>query len=334
MCLWFIYIIVSFHFEKIKKRINILDFFCFLMFSQIKIFEFLKSFFQNQFGVSAIFGALLLFGICVLFLSAFLIYAVPAWELQQESEENDSLYLSVIQFSNETEIISQKAGFSPFQSVFLLPPSNATVLTDTDGGFLFLADLSIPSESESYLLSESSVSGYYVLSRGSVIFSNSYHQLPDQFYFVGPSSLLLCQNEGASFVKSPSVRFVRESDGRILLTLSGQIFKSESSPIFGEKSVVRYRETKTVMIHDFVSDVEIRYVPSPSSYLQTYSIFYENRDIASEMWLSDLAGRLAIDFPEIEAVYTDELSSLIISSAVPIEIDICITEFEIELDGS
>ena len=333
MFLWFIYIIVSFHFEKIKKRINIPDFSFLFMFLLSKIRIFMRSFFRDQSGVSAIFGAFLLLGIAVVFLSAFLVYAVPAWELQKESEENNSLYLSVIQFSNDIDSLSGKpfSNFSAFQKSILLPPSNATILTDSGGEFLFSADFSIPPESEAYLKSESSVSDYFVLSRGSVIFSNSYHHLPDQFYFVGPSSLLLCQNEGASFIKSPAVRIIKGSDGRILLTLSGQIFKSESSPVFGDKAVIRYRETKTVMIHDFVSDIEIRY--APSSDLQTYSIFYENRDIASELWLSDFSRRIADDFPEIEAVYRDEISSLVISSEVPIEIDICITEFEIESGG-
>ena len=295
----------------------------------------MRSFFRDQSGVSAIFGAFLLLGIAVVFLSAFLVYAVPAWELQKESEENNSLYLSVIQFSNDIDSLSGKpfSNFSSFQKNILLPPSNAVILTDSGGEFLFSADFSIPPESEAYLKSESSVPEYFVLSRGSVIFSNSYQQLPDQFYFVGPSALLLCQNEGASFIKSPAVRIIKGSDGRILLTLSGQIFKSESSPVFGDKAVIRYRETKTIMIHDFVSDIEIRYVPSSSSYPQTHSIFYENRDIASELWLSDFSHRIADDFPEIEAVYRDEISSLIISSEVPIEIDICITEFEIESDG-
>ena len=317
--------------KKLKNVLIFLIFFFDLMSFKSKIVESLKSFFQNQSGVSVIFGALLLFGICIVFLSAFLVYAVPAWELQKESEENDSLYLSVIQFSNDINALNQKSGsgFSSFQGFILLPPSNATVSADAGGEFLFSADLSIPSESETYLISESSVSGYFVLSRGSVIFSNSYHQLPDQFYFVGPSSLLLCQNEGASFIQSPSVRFVRGSDGQILLLLSGQIFKCDSSPIFGENAVIRYRETKTITIHDFVSDFEIRYVPSSSYFPQIHSVYYENRDIASEFWLSDFDSRLTDDFPEIEAVYKNEISSLTISSAVPIEIDIRITEFEI-----
>jgi len=334
MFLWFIYIIVSFRFEKIKKRINILDFSYFLMFSRVKIFEFLKSFFQNQSGVSAIFGALLLFGIGIMLLSAFLVYAIPAWELHSESEENDSLYLSVIQFSNDIDSFFQKSpDFSFGHGVLLFPPSNAIVLTDAGGEFLFSADISVPPESETYLKSDSSVSDWYVLSRGSVLFFNSYHQLPDQVYFVGPSSLLLCQNEGAAFVKSPAIRFSRAFDGRILLSLSGQVFKSNSSPVSGEKAVIRYRETKTIMIHDFVSDIEIRYVPSLSAYPQMHSGFYENRDIALEFWLSDFGSRIADDFPEIEVVYKDEISGLVISSAVPIEIDICITEFEIELDS-
>ena len=294
-----------------------------------KIFPFLKRFFQNQSGVSVVFGALLLFSICVVFLSVFLVYAVPAWEMYRESEENDSLYLSVIQFSNTLESFPRQSVSAKSQGFLSLPSSNATVFTDPDGEFLFSADLSLPPESEMYLKTESSIPGYYVLSRGSVIFFDSYHQLPDQFYFVGPSSLLLCQNEGASFIHPLSIRFVRGSDGQILLLLSGQIFKCDSAPIFGKKKIIQYRETKTVEIHDFVSEFEIRYAPSLSDYSSIHSVFYENKDIAMETRLFDFGSQGMNDFPEIEIVYKDEISSLIISSEVPIEVDICVTEFEI-----
>jgi len=299
------------------------------MSTSAKIFPFLKRFFQNRSGVSVVFGALLLLSICVVFLSVFLVYAVPSWEMYRESEENDSLYLSVIQFSNTLNSYPQQSGSAKPRRFLSLPPSNATVFTDSGGEFLFSADISLPLESEMYLINESSVPGYYVLSRGSVIFSDSYHQLPDQFYFVGPSSLLLCQNEGASFIHSPFIHFVRGSDGRILLLLSGQIFKCDSAPIFGEKKVIQYRETKTVEIHDFVSDFEIRYVPSSSAYPSIHSAFYENKDIAMETRLFDFGSQSMNDFPEIEIVYKDEISSLIVSSEVPIEVDICVTEFEI-----
>ena len=298
------------------------------------ISAFIKSLFRDQSGVSTLFGALLLLSIAVVFLSAFLVYALPAWELHQESEENDTLFLSIVRFSNDADSMSQKSqtGISDFQSV-VLPPSNASIFTDTGGGFVFFSDLSIPPESENYLKTESSVQNYYALSSGSVMVFNEYNQLPDQLYFVSPSFLLLCQSEGASFIKSPSAHFI-ESDGRFILFLSGEILKCDSSPIFGEKAVIRYRKNRTVEIHDFVSDFEIRYVPPPSALFESHSIFYENRNIAAESWLSDFSSRISADFPEMDIVYKDEISSLCISSAVPIEVDIRITEFEIELDSS
>lgn len=294
---------------------------------------FVRNFVRDESAVSAVFGALLLLGIFSVIFSVFLVTALPAWVMHQESEERDLLHADVLTFSENAGILSRSAAsgfFLPRTQV--LSSRNSTVAADENGGtFLFRADTDLPPEVES-ILKTGSNPDYFKLSSGSLLFIENYQQLPDQFYFYGPAGLILCQEDGASFILPPSVYLSRGDSGKILLQLSGYIVECHSSAVSGVNTVICFRNVQTVYAYDFVSEVELRYVPPTGPNFGSDSIFYENRDIAVEYYLSDLASSIQENFPEIEAVYKSEIAGLTLTSETPIELDIQITVLQVEFE--
>jgi len=298
-----------------------------------KIVPSFKKYVRDQSAVSVIFGALLLLSLFSVIFSVFLVTALPARTLSLEAEESDLLYADVLKFSENVETISRSGGSgSLFPKSQILFSRQSTVMTDENGGFLlFRAEMNLPQEVESVLKTDPA-SDYLKLSSGSVLFINSYTQLPDQFYFFGPAGLILCQEDGSSFIRPPPIRLSRGDDGKILLQLSGYIIEGRSSAVSGVNSVICFRTVRTVYAHDFVSEIEILYVPPAALNVHSDSIFYENRDIAVKNYLSGLAALISDHYPEIDVVYERNSGGLTLTSVAPIEIDIQITVLQIEFE--
>jgi len=298
-----------------------------------KIVPSFKKYVRDQSAVSVIFGALLLLSLFSVIFSVFLVTALPAWTMYQEAEESDLLYADVLKFSENVDTISQSGGSGLFfPKSQILFSRRSTVIADENGGFLlYRAEMNLPPEVESVLKTDPA-SDYSKLSSGSVLFINSYMQLPDQFYFCGPAGLILCQEDGASFIRPPPIYLSRGDDDQILLQLSGYIIECRSSAVSGANSVICFRNVRTVNAHDFVSEVKILYVPPTALNVESDSIFYENRDIAVENYLSGLAALIQENYPKIEAVYNNEIACLTLTSETLIEIDIQITVLQIEFE--
>lgn len=295
------------------------------MFPQVR--HFLHRFLQNKSGVSVIFGALLLLSIFSVFLSVFLITALPALEMYRESAESDLLFRDVLNFSETVDAFSS---FSNASDLFLFARGAAVSADENGGKFLFRADMTLPPDPAAVPESVS-FPDYFELSSGSVVFINAYTQIPDQFYFYGPAGLILCQEDGASFIRRPPVSLTRGEDDRILLRLSGRLIRN-GDPLISESSGTVHVRGQTVYLHDFISEIEIRYIPPPAVNIESDEIFYENRDIAVEKYLSETAVRIGQAFPEIEAVYRDEIVALTLSSDVPMEADIQIMTLIIDFE--
>ncbi|MCL2549358.1 MAG: hypothetical protein FWE78_00135 [Methanimicrococcus sp.] len=293
-----------------------------------------KKYALDQSAVSVIFGALLLLSIFTVLFSVFLVTALPAWTMHKEAEESDLLYADVLKFSENTDTFSRSGASGSFHpQTQILSSRHSTVMADETGGFLlFQAEMNLPPEVVSLLKTESVPGQNFKLSSGSVLFINSYTQIPDQFYFYGPAGLILCQEDGASFIRPPPIYLSRGDGGKILLQLSGCIIECRSSSVSVSNPAVCFRNVRTVYVHDFVSEVEIRYVPPAVFSVDPDLVFYENRDIAVENYLSGLAVSISDNFPEIEAVYRDEIAVLTLTSETPIEIDIQITVLQIEFE--
>ena len=285
-------------------------------------------------GVSVIFGAFLLLAILTVFISAFLIYWIPAQQLGKESTENETLFLSVLRFSEKLDDLNVPS--SSFSSSFKSQtfPSNVTVLVnENDGRFLFSAPVTLLPESEKVIRTGFSLDDdifsdlpddreWFILGSGSALFYNKYEQLPDQIYFIGPSSLLLSQEDGASFIQEPSVFITRGSSNQIFMSLSGFIVQTNNAPVFEKNPTLRYRLIKTVQIHDFVPDVSIRYVSPETPAFQLSSDFYSHRDEAYDTWFLNTREMIQSDYPEIDVYFDSDSMSLCLISSVPIEIDV------------
>ena len=297
---------------------------------------------RGKSGVSAVFGALLLLAILTVFVLAFLVYAVPAYQIEKESAENEALFLSVLHFSEKLEDLRQSSSFSSSSIKSQSFPSNVTVLVnENDGGFLFSAHLVLPPDSEKTIQSKypikhdvfaevSDETQWFFLSSGSVMFYNQYEQLPDQVYFVGPSAFILSQEDGASFIQDPSIFIIRGSDNQIFMSLSGVIVQNNNDPVFEKNPILRYRLTKTIFAHDFVSSVAVRYVSPETAAFQLSPDFYDNKDKAYDSWFLRLRETIQSDYPEIDVYFDSDDMSLYLISSVPIEIEIQIMEIEFE----
>jgi len=306
-----------------------------------KIVLSVKKYVRDESAVSVIFGALLLLSLLSVLFSVFLVTALPAWTQYREAEESNLLYADVLKFSDNAGTLSRSdVSVSSFPKSQILSSRQSTAMVDENSGFLlFWAEINVPPEVESLLNMDTNPSpnsgpnsGYFKLSSGSVYFINSYTQIPDQFYFCGPAGLILCQEDGASFIRPPPIYLSRGDGGKILLQMSGYIVEGRSSAVSGANSVICFRNAQTVYAHDFVSEVEIRYVPPAALNVDSDSIFYENRDIAVETYLSNFAALISGNYPEIEAVYKDEIVGLTLTSEKPIEIDIQVTILQIEFE--
>jgi hypothetical protein len=295
---------------------------------------------RSESGVSVIFGALLLLSILTVFILVFLVYAIPAYQLEKESVENDTLFLSVLLFSEKLENLQSFSPSSSFKSQSF--PSNAAVLVnEKDGCFLFSAPLSLPPESEKSIASNFSLNHdvfsdisknteWFFLSSGSVMFYNQYEQLPDQVYFVGPSSFILSQEDGASFIQEPAIFLIRGSNNQIYISLSGFIVRNNNDPVFEKNPTLRYRLIKTIFAHDFVSCVAIRYAAPETTAFQLPSDFYGSREKVYTSWFLKLQETIQSDYPEIDVYFDPDSMSLYLISSVPIEIDVQIMEIEFE----
>lgn len=299
---------------------------------------------RDDSGVSVIFGALLLLAIFAVFLSAFLITAIPAKIMSDESAGNDLLLSEILQFS-ESEAFS---GSTVFHSDY------STVQIAEGGEIVFAANISVPPETESFLKSDysfdSSLNPFsnpssgsagdfalYKLSSGSLLFSCRYSQIPDRFYSFGDSSLLLIQEGGSSFLKPPAVRVWRNKDDKILFSMRGDVlhFPSSSSSssslspslVFSNLTTLNYRIIQTADVHDFVSEICIFYLPPESdSFLNETAAAQKEK--AFQDWLLKFENELNRDFPELKTESDFEKGMLVISSDSLFEIDVTVREIE------
>lgn len=279
--------------------------------------------------------------ILTVFLSAFLTIAVPAYKTAKESERDDLLLSDIFIFMEYRDFSSQT-----IQKIF---HSDYAVLRvdENSGGFLFAADISVPPETASFLKYDEKCNGFenfdeklaplflssfspdsefYFLSFGSLLFSCRYSQIPDRSYFLGDSSLLLLQKDGSAFLIPPNIS-IRKSNDRILLSMSGDIVKSDSSPISGNSTILESRVLQKAEIHDFVSLLAIQYVP-PNSNSVLSDHEKEQKKEAVFSHFSDLNDEIRSRFPELTSEWDHENMILMISSESAFELDCTIREIE------
>ncbi|WNY27697.1 hypothetical protein [Methanolapillus ohkumae] len=170
------------------------------------------------------------------------------------------------------------------------------------------------------------------LSHGSVLFSKKYEQLPDQMYFYGPSSCVLGQKNGAVFVSSPSISVRRGENNQTMFTFSGQIFKSRMPPVEAEQKNLRFYVTKTATVRDRVNLLEIQYKPETSIF-EKDAEYYENHNQLLENWMISFSEQLKTDFPAWEIQYDSEKRTIRIESDTTFEMEMTVSEIEIEWGG-
>ncbi|MDR0768091.1 MAG: hypothetical protein LBE57_06635 [Methanosarcinales archaeon] len=292
-----------------------------------------KEMFRDESGVSVIFGALLLLAILTLFLSAFLLTALPAKVMSEESADNDLILSGILKLSEKTAASSSHSFYSKHSAIQAV---------ESEGGILFAvaSGLSAPPETESFLKSDSFNHDlffgfnddladdfvFYRLSSGSLIFSSRYSQIPDRVYSLGDSSLLLIQEGGSSFLKPPAV-FVRKNDGKILISMSGDIIRSASSPVFGDLTTLNYRVIQKAEVYDFATAVCIFYIPpgQDSFFNETVAV---QREKAFKQWILEFENNLNRNFPELKTKSDADNLMIVISSDSAFEIDITVREIE------
>jgi hypothetical protein len=268
--------------------------------------------------------------------------------------------------SSGSSSFSSKRGFQIFSSPGSVSSSETVIYVDENGGrFIFAAELNLPPESEKFLKTDGldfsqlnpdlieqveqiehfdNFSNFqtYTLSSGSIIFRNSYSQLPDQVYFLGPSSLILSQNDGAVSVFPSSIHFSENESGSLLLSLSGKIFKSNSSPVFGNRTLLSFEQTRKAEGIYFATAVAIQYLPaiekSNSSEIKSgietnIKNKTQNRDEAIEKSLFDFHKLIESEYSDLESFYDSETFSLLIYSEKPFEIHFLVEEFNIEFES-
>ncbi|MDY0266777.1 MAG: hypothetical protein RBQ94_03910 [Methanimicrococcus sp.] len=301
--------------------------------SQKSILSFLK----EDTGVSTVFGALLLLAVLTVFLSAFLAIAVPAYKMSEESKKDDRLLSDIF-------ILMESPPQKKIQKTF---HTEDVVLRadENSGGFLFAAFVSVPPDTSSFLRYDgksqnskifdelqspphlSSLppdSEYYILSRGSLFFSCRYSQIPERSYLLEDASLLLLQKSGHVFLTPPNIS-IRKSNDRILLSMSGDIILSGSSPVFANRTVVKSETLQKAEIHDFVSFLAIQYLPpNTDSFLSAKE--KEQKTEAVSRYFSDLNHTIHLNFPELISEWDEENSTLLISSESAFELDCTVRE--------
>ena len=311
-----------------------------------------RSFLSDSSGVSVIFGAALLLGILMLVFSAYLITAVPAQILSKESAAQDSFHSNLLVLFEK--ITNPAAGFSSTFSKrgvqFFSSEHTTAFIDENDGRFLFAADISLPPESEKFLktedsddLNDSKFSKFleetdfefeyfeiYTLGGGSIIFSNSYTQLPDNVYYFDPFSLIFSQKDGAVSVSPPSIRLSKNESGSALLSISGRILKSDSSSVFGNQTMLVFDRLQKAEGVGFVTAAAFQYIPSPTAdSLITDAGFAENRIECIRNQFDDFHQRIQSEYPGFDSVYDSENICLFIYSEKPFEIYFCVEEFAI-----
>lgn len=287
-----------------------------------KFFKKMNEMIRDESGVSVIFGALLLLSISAVFLSLFLATAIPAKIMSEESAGNDLLLSEILKHSDDGAF----SGSLSFHSNY------STMTVVEDGGFLFAANLSVPPETKSFLKSDlvfssDNASDSYKLSSGSLLFSCRYSQLPDRFYSSGDSSLLLIQEGGSSFLKSPAIRIWRNNEDKILFSMRGDIIHFSSSSVFGNLTTLNYRVLQTAEVHDFVSEICLFYLPAePDSFFNESAAIQKEK--AFQEWMLKFENELNLNFPELKTDSDLENMVLIISSDPLFELDVAVREIE------
>ncbi|MDR2945030.1 MAG: hypothetical protein LBU81_08165 [Methanosarcinales archaeon] len=282
-------------------------------------------------GVSSIFGASLLLAILVVFLSAFLITAVPAKIMAEESEYNNRLVSDLLRFSEQKH----------FGGSFFLKTDYTSVTADEiSDQIIFTADLTLLPETKTFLKTEGDFSSFdsdllsqetFCLSSGALLFSNSYSQIPDSVYSLGASSILQIQDDGFSFLKTPDIFFRRGKNGQILLIMSGDFVKLKSSPVFGDRICIRSFTIQSAEVYDSVSAVAFQYIPSHHSKISFETM--RPKAEAFKKWAAQFENELARDFPELKIENDAENLILIISSETPFDIDLTVREIEFDFSS-
>ncbi|MDL2261487.1 hypothetical protein LJC08_04565 [Methanimicrococcus sp. OttesenSCG-928-J09] len=298
-----------------------------------KLFPFLG----NNEGVSTIFGALLLLAIAAVFISAFLLTAIPAQIMLEESEDSSRLESDIIRFSEQN---------NPAGSLFFQTAYTSVFADETADQIIFSADLTMPPETKAFLKTVGDIqppdssddvfqsSDVYCLSSGSLLFLSKYSQIPDSAYSIGASSILLIQDDGFSFLKTPDISFRRGKDDQILLTMSGTIVKSNSSSVFGNRTHVRFFTIQSAEIYDSVPAIAFQFIPASNNSKGGSELeLNEAKTEAFKKWTANFENVLLRDFPELEIETDDETLTLFVFSETPFDIDIKIREIEYDFSS-
>ncbi|WP_316556952.1 hypothetical protein [Methanimicrococcus hongohii] len=277
--------------------------------------------------------------------------------MQDESADNVLLLSDILKFSENTA----SSGSYSFHS------KNSTIYAVETGGIMFAVFpvLTVPPETESFLKSNSVFNppdffdsdndfnsdddsdddfddnsdddfddnsdddfAFYRLSSGSLIFSSRYSQIPDNIYSSDGSSVLLIQEDGFSFVKPPSI-FVRKYDGKFLISMSGDIIRSSSSPVFGDLTILNYKVVQKAEVYDFATTICIYFVPPVSNSFSNLNEAIElQTENAFKKWILEFESDLNRNFPELKTESDIDNLMIMISSDSGFEIDITVREIE------
>ncbi|WNY25803.1 hypothetical protein [Methanolapillus millepedarum] len=317
--------------------------------------NFFHKFLKSKSGVSSVFGALLLLGILAVAVSLMIANVLPALS-QKEEEKEDKIFLaSVVSFSEKTDQLMKKSisftgqNYSLSESQIIIGKNSSVFVDENTGGFLIWTNATVPPnkdflkfsgnhsfsepESEKEENENENESGNafeaLILSNGSVIFFKTYQQLPDRMYFYGPSSFVLSQRTGATQVSPLSIFVTKNAENQTMISLSGQIFKSKTPPVESDQKNIRFYVTKTATVRDRINYLEIQYIPNNSPPAD-FSDYYENRELAVEKQMIEWVEKWNVECPEWKTEFDPENKILRIESDVSFEIEIVVSEIEIE----
>ena len=311
------------------------------------------NFLSDSSGVSVIFGAVLLLGILMLFFSAYLITAVPAQILSEESANQESFHSDLLNLFEK--MANPAADFSSIGSKrgtrFFSAEHSAGFVDENGGRLLFEADIVLPPESAEFLKTkdtegkevkisekaeeeaEEKAFEIYTLGSGSIVFFNSYTQLSDRVYYFGPASLILSQKDGAVSVTPAAVRLSKNESGSALISLSGRVFKSGGAPVFGNQTAVFFERLQKAEGVGFATALSVWYIPPPNDdFSFTSAEFAENRDECIRKMFYDLHRQIQSEYPDLDSVYDSKNIRLQIHSEIPIEIYFCVEEFAVAFE--
>ncbi|MDV0446839.1 hypothetical protein MsAg5_06980 [Methanosarcinaceae archaeon Ag5] len=305
--------------------------------------------FKDKSGASAVFGALLLLGIAAVAASVIAADVLPAISQKAEEKEERLFFAAVVSFSEKMDrLMKQSVSFTgrnySLSENQIIAAENSSVFADENAGcFLIWTNATLPPSSTFLIAKNHSFSEpetdrdedenetrqpyeALTLSQGSVLFFKTYDHLPDQMYFYGPSSFILAQRNGAASVFSPQA--VTQNDGKTLISLSGQVFKSHTPAVESDQKNIRFDVTKTATIRDRVNYLEIQYVPNslPAS---EFSDFYNYRNKKIEEQMAAAAEKLNA-LPGWTSAFDPETKIIQMESEIPFEIEIVVSEIEIE----